>query len=198
MLAVSLFENDTLTNLDLSYNSVTPSAALVLAFALKVHTLWLRPHVVYDTKLPSIVIAGMSGQGQRANTIVSVLISHIRRYFVSDDMSVISSVLHYEYQIQSLRRKCFIQRRFEPHVYMPWSRLGSWLTRTIFLSVPWDTQVNTTVNFVELEGNRIGQNGGEVCVLLQIIVSQVIRLSCNTSRKAPQHSLSRIYVVFIL
>lgn len=38
MLAVSLFENDTLTHLDLSYNSVTPSAALVFAFALKVRT----------------------------------------------------------------------------------------------------------------------------------------------------------------
>lgn len=36
MLAVALFENDTLTHLDLSYNSVTPSAALVFAFALKV------------------------------------------------------------------------------------------------------------------------------------------------------------------
>lgn len=36
VLAVSLFENDTLTHLDLSYNSVTPSAALVFAFALKV------------------------------------------------------------------------------------------------------------------------------------------------------------------
>lgn len=38
MLAVSLFENDTLTHLDLSYNSVTPSAALVFAFALKVRS----------------------------------------------------------------------------------------------------------------------------------------------------------------
>lgn len=36
ILAVSLFENDTLSSVDLSYNSVTPSAAMVLAFALKV------------------------------------------------------------------------------------------------------------------------------------------------------------------
>lgn len=35
-LAVALIENDTLTSLDLSYNSVTPAAAMVLAFALKV------------------------------------------------------------------------------------------------------------------------------------------------------------------
>lgn len=41
MLAVSLFENDTLSSVDLSYNSVTPSAAMVLAFALKVQV-WIR------------------------------------------------------------------------------------------------------------------------------------------------------------
>lgn len=35
-LAVALSQNDTLTGLDLSYNSVTPAAAMVLAFALKV------------------------------------------------------------------------------------------------------------------------------------------------------------------
>lgn len=35
-LAVALIENNTLTSLDLSYNSVTPAAAMVLAFALKV------------------------------------------------------------------------------------------------------------------------------------------------------------------
>lgn len=35
-LAVALSQNDTLTSLDLSYNSVSPAAAIVLAFALKV------------------------------------------------------------------------------------------------------------------------------------------------------------------
>lgn len=36
ILAAALCENDTLTRLDLSYNSVTPAAAMVLAFSLKV------------------------------------------------------------------------------------------------------------------------------------------------------------------
>lgn len=35
-LAVALSRNNTLTSLDLSYNSVTPAAAIVLAHALKV------------------------------------------------------------------------------------------------------------------------------------------------------------------
>lgn len=77
MLAVSLFENDTLTSLDLSYNSVTPSAALVFAFALKVHKVGLSLHVVYDMKLSSMVIVWTLDRGQRANTIGSLLISHM-------------------------------------------------------------------------------------------------------------------------
>lgn len=179
MLAVSLFENDTLTSLDLSYNSVTPSAALVLAFALKVHILGLRPQV----KIPSIVIAGMSGQCQLANTIDSVLISHTERDFVSKDMSVVSSVLRCDTKCDLPDASFLSIDVFYPHAYMPWSRLGNRLTRTMFFSVPSVKQVNTTVNFVELEGNRIGQNGGEVCELLQIIASQVMLVSGNTSKK---------------
>lgn len=43
ILGAALCENDTLTSLDLSYNSVTPAAAMVLGFALKVErTKWPR------------------------------------------------------------------------------------------------------------------------------------------------------------
>lgn len=43
-LAVALSQNSTLTSLDLSYNSVTPAAAMVLAYALKVRAFDIGRH----------------------------------------------------------------------------------------------------------------------------------------------------------
>lgn len=106
---------------------------------------------------------GMLNWGQRANTIGSVLISPTRRDFISVDLSV-------AFVISALYILYLLRHTFYPmHTYR---RRHLVAHQDDVYPVPRDTQVNTTVKFVELEGNRIGHNGGEVCELLPSIASE--------------------------